>query len=158
MSTFNSMNERGTAMVELALVLPLLVMLVFGVVEFGRALYQEQVVTKSAVAAVRFLSRSYSVLDEDCTTLAGWDDQVTKAQQLALYGGEDTPLIPNMNMDDVQVSVFQKTMPSPGGVVCIVKVAIAVQFDGLFGDTMVPFTKLPSMVLNSAVDAVYIGE
>ncbi|MGI6685605.1 MAG: TadE/TadG family type IV pilus assembly protein [Bacillota bacterium] len=46
-------NCRGQAMVELALILPVLLLLVFGIVEFGRIFSTQLLVTASAREAVR---------------------------------------------------------------------------------------------------------
>jgi len=46
-------NSSGQAMVELALVLPVLLLLVFGIVEFGRIFSTQLLVTSSAREAVR---------------------------------------------------------------------------------------------------------
>ena len=48
---------RGTAAVELALILPLILLLLFGVFEIGRLLTDFQTVTKSVRDAARFLAR-----------------------------------------------------------------------------------------------------
>ncbi len=47
---------RGVAALELALVLPILLTTVFGITEFGRAMYQYDALTKSARAAARYLA------------------------------------------------------------------------------------------------------
>jgi Flp pilus assembly protein TadG len=49
-------TERGAAIVEMALILPLLIMLVFGIVEFGRAYNTKVTLTHSAREAVRVLA------------------------------------------------------------------------------------------------------
>jgi Flp pilus assembly protein TadG len=49
-------TQRGVALVEFALILPLLLVLTFTTTEFGRALYEYQSVTKSVRAAARYLS------------------------------------------------------------------------------------------------------
>ena len=49
-------RDRGSAVVEMALVLPLLVMLVFGIVEFGRAYNTKVTLTHSARESVRVLA------------------------------------------------------------------------------------------------------
>lgn len=49
-------REAGNAIVEMALVLPLLVMLAFGVVEFGRAYNAQITVTHAAREGVRVLA------------------------------------------------------------------------------------------------------
>jgi Flp pilus assembly protein TadG len=56
--TFN--RERGAAMVEFAIVLPLLVTLVFGIIEFGRA-YNAQI---SLTHAAREGAREYAITQD----------------------------------------------------------------------------------------------
>ena len=46
-------NRRGTALVEMALVLPIFLMIVLGVIEFGRAMMVSQVVTNAAREGAR---------------------------------------------------------------------------------------------------------
>ena len=48
-----SRSRRGQAAVELALVLPLLLVVIFGAVEFGTAMYDKQVVTNASREAAR---------------------------------------------------------------------------------------------------------
>jgi Flp pilus assembly protein TadG len=47
-------GERGTSVLELALVLPVLLMLVFGTVDFGRAVYVKNALANSARDAARY--------------------------------------------------------------------------------------------------------
>lgn len=49
-------GERGNTIVEMALVLPILVLLVFGVVEFGRAYNAQATLTHAAREGVRVLA------------------------------------------------------------------------------------------------------
>ena len=46
-------SRRGQSAVELALVLPLLMVVIFGAVEFGTAMYDKQVVTNASREAAR---------------------------------------------------------------------------------------------------------
>ncbi|MBU0517106.1 MAG: pilus assembly protein [Proteobacteria bacterium] len=46
-------DERGVAAVEFALILPLLLILMFGIVEFGLAWYSKQVVTNASREGAR---------------------------------------------------------------------------------------------------------
>lgn len=46
-------NRRGAAVVEMAMVLPIFVMIVLGIVEFGRAMMVGQMVTNAAREATR---------------------------------------------------------------------------------------------------------
>jgi Flp pilus assembly protein TadG len=56
-------RRRGQAMVEFALVLPILLVLLIGIVEFGRAWNEHQVIT----AAAREAARKAAISDEDVT-------------------------------------------------------------------------------------------
>ena len=49
-------KQNGVALVEFALILPLLLLLTFITTEFGRAVYQYNTITKSVRDAVRYLS------------------------------------------------------------------------------------------------------
>ncbi|MDP2624302.1 MAG: pilus assembly protein [Actinomycetota bacterium] len=49
-------NDRGAALVEMALLLPILVLLLFGIVEFGRAYNAKITLTHATREAVRVLS------------------------------------------------------------------------------------------------------
>jgi Flp pilus assembly protein TadG len=51
-----SKKERGLAAVEFAILLPLLLAILFGITEFGRAIYTYNTLAKSARAAARYLS------------------------------------------------------------------------------------------------------
>ncbi len=51
--TLRKVDEEGTAAVELAVILPLLVMLVFGIIEFGRYYNATITVTHASREAVR---------------------------------------------------------------------------------------------------------
>lgn len=47
-------SERGSALVEFALILPLLVLLLFGIIEFGLLLYNQQVLTNASREGARY--------------------------------------------------------------------------------------------------------
>ena len=47
-------REEGSALVEFALILPLLVLLLFGVIEFGLLLYNQQVITNASREGARY--------------------------------------------------------------------------------------------------------
>jgi Flp pilus assembly protein TadG len=51
-------SERGAAAVEFALLLPLLVLLVFGIIDFGRAINAQITITQAAREGARALSLS----------------------------------------------------------------------------------------------------
>ena len=47
-------GQRGVAMVEFAIVLPLLLILMFGLIEFGLVLYNKQVITNASREGARY--------------------------------------------------------------------------------------------------------
>jgi Flp pilus assembly protein TadG len=88
-------RQRGIAAVELGILLTLLTTMVFGITEFGRAMYQYDTLTKSARAASRFLS----VYDASDAVVR------TRAACIAVFGTPGctgAPLIPNLTTANVQ--------------------------------------------------------
>ena len=51
---------RGTAAIEFAIVLPLLLAIVFGIIEFGAVLYNQAVITNASREAARFSAAFYT--------------------------------------------------------------------------------------------------
>ena len=91
-------NERGSALIEASIVLPLLLALVGGVLEFSFFFYQEQLITVGVRDAARYLA-----LTADPTSAT---NQVG-AMNLAVAGsiGGGTPRVPGWNIADVSVSI-----------------------------------------------------
>lgn len=95
-------RQRGVAAVELGFVLIVLVFLVFGITEIGRAVYQYEALTKSARAAARYLG----------TRMATSADVQLAARCLAVYGvarapcaGDGlVPVVPGLTVANVVVS------------------------------------------------------
>jgi Flp pilus assembly protein TadG len=50
----NSRSEKGQVLIEFALVLPLLLLLLFGIIEFGRAFFQKNMTINAAREGARF--------------------------------------------------------------------------------------------------------
>lgn len=85
-------RQKGVALVELALILPLLLLLSFITTEFGRALYEYNTVTKSTRDAVRYLS------------LQTPGTHITEARNLMVYGnlaGTGSPLARGLSLANV---------------------------------------------------------
>src|SRR5690349_4726260 len=97
MRTMSSLKrQRGVAMIELAISLTLLMTLVFGITEFGRAMFLYDTLAKSARDAARFLA----VRDPSA---AG---AVSDAKCMAVYGNPDctgSPLAPGLTTAMVSV-------------------------------------------------------
>ena len=85
-------RQQGTAMVEFALILPMLLILIFTVTELGRAFYQYNVLAKSVREAARYLSVRTADVDVD------------KAKNIIVYGkpsGGSTPVVPGLSLSNV---------------------------------------------------------
>ena len=72
-------NEKGQSLVEFALVVPLLLLLVIGIFEFGRAWMTQNILTGAAREAVRILAVPTG------STAAAWDraDNVLRSAGIA---------------------------------------------------------------------------
>ena len=91
--------ERGTVAVEFAMLLLPMLLLVFGVVEYGRVIYQYNTLVKSVRSAVRLMS-VYSPGDTSYSTTT------TRARCLAVYGTMDcsgSPLAPHLSTAQVYI-------------------------------------------------------
>jgi len=80
-------HQRGVAIVELALVIPFLLVMAILVAEFGRAIYQYNTLTKSVRDAARYL------------TMQTPGTHVAEAQNLVVYGttaAGSRPLAPGL--------------------------------------------------------------
>ena len=100
----NRPNQRGAAVIEFALVLPLLVLLSLTVVELGRALYQYNALAKSVRDGVRYLSMQ----------LPGTN--VEQARNLVVYGnldGTGDPLVMGLATTHVPAPTWQTAGAAP---------------------------------------------
>ena len=87
--------ERGTQLVELAIVLPVMLALFGATAEFGRFFYTYATLAKATRAAARYLT---------VEPLGGTDE---KAANLVVYGntaGTGDPLVEGLTVDDVEVT------------------------------------------------------
>jgi len=155
---------------------PLLVILVFGITEIGRALYQENTLAKAVESGARYLSRAYGVLDpascasvEDPVNGISWSTSVAHATNVVVYGNEDGnggPRLPGLDASGavtfgvrgpetitVDVGGTSQTIDA-----CVITAATAAQFNALFGDSIVPLLHLGPITLNANSEARWIGE
>ena len=96
--------QRGVAAVELALVLPVLLLLIFTTTEFGRAVYHYGVLTHSVRQAVRYLS----------TQTPG--EGVETARKLVIYGnpeGTGAPQLPGLGASQVPAPSWEYLGAAP---------------------------------------------
>ena len=127
-------QQRGAALIEFALLTPLLLTMSLMTTELGRALYEYNLVVKSTRDAVRYLS------------MQAQNTHATQAANLIVYGnlaGTGTPLARGLSLASVQAPVWQTTGTGP--LINTVTVRVSnYQFQPLvnsvFGLTLGPFT------------------
>lgn len=90
-------KQSGAVAVEMALLLPLLVLLLFGITEFGRAIYQYNALAKAVRDSARYLSQF----------APGDAARTAEARSMVLCGATDcsgkNPLVPGMSLSYVRV-------------------------------------------------------
>jgi len=92
-------SNRGTALIESAIVLPVFLMLVGGVYEFGYFFYQQQLMTTGIRDAARYLALSANPNNAA---------KQQEAMKLAVYGDVDSGTnarVPGWSTSDIAVSV-----------------------------------------------------
>jgi hypothetical protein len=97
-------RQRGVALVEFALVLPLMLLMSFIVIEYSRALYQYNTLTKSVRDAARFLS------------VQSPGSGIAQAKNLVVYGnpgGTGSPLAIGLTVSKVPNPVWQFAGTTP---------------------------------------------
>lgn len=112
MHSLSVSRQRGVAAVEFAVLLLPLLLIVFGITEFGRALYQYNIIVKTTRDAARYLSQQQ----------AGNATAAAAATCLVRYGNygycvngsgsTPTPLLPNIMAANVTVCDWTSTTPA----------------------------------------------
>jgi Flp pilus assembly protein TadG len=104
----NINDQKGTAAVEFAIILPLLVLLLFGTVEFGLLLFNQQVITNASREGARagIVSQTPRVTDGEINTIVG----NYCSTNLISFDGNNTPSITTTRSgssfsDDLTVTV-----------------------------------------------------
>lgn len=99
-------GQQGLAIVEFAIVLPLLLILLLATAEFGRALYQYNTLTKAVRDGARYLSENFYLGDSTIIN----EPRVTAAENLVRCGqtsgcNNENVLLPGLTLDDIDVGV-----------------------------------------------------
>jgi len=120
-------RQHGLAVVEFTILLPILLILLLGLTELGRALYQYSQLEKITRDTARFVVEGAASGTTGLLQLSS--AVVAEASALAVNGdGNSQPLLPGLKATDVTIS-------SLGG--ALVKVEIRYRFSPiLFGDTL----------------------
>ena len=85
------MSQNGATAVEFAIVLPLLVLLIFAMIEFGLYLFNRQVIANAAREGARYgvVAREDRRTNSQIQTVV----QNYSAQHLVTFGGTNTPTV-----------------------------------------------------------------
>jgi TadE-like protein len=89
-------GQSGQSLMEFAIVLPLLLLIAFGIIEFGRAYYQYNTLSKAIRNGARYMS--FSPYDST---------NISNAQNMVVYGqtsGGSTPVLPGLTPSMISVT------------------------------------------------------
>jgi Flp pilus assembly protein TadG len=105
-------DQRGTTLVELAIVAPMMLLLSAGVFEFGNLIHDKMLVEAGLNDGARFAARCNSQLYTDAGLAA--IDCADIATNIAVYGKAtatqtDTPRVPGWQKSDVTVTIADPT-------------------------------------------------
>jgi Flp pilus assembly protein TadG len=140
-------RQRGLAMVEFAIVSPLLLLLLYAIGEFGNMLYQYALLADAARNADRYLSSNARTDSSGVVSISSTVVDATKS--LVVYGdtagsgtpaGSRTPLLPGLATGQVTV----KTQPDAGGATDVT-VSVAYPYQSLFGGSIPRFVSAGSI-------------
>ena len=99
-----SSQERGAELLEFAVVIPILIVLCLGVIEFGRVYYTYNILAKSLRDGARYAATTR--INSDGTWVSG-DNVVSNTKNLVTYGnvgGTGTKIIPDLLASQVNVT------------------------------------------------------
>jgi Flp pilus assembly protein TadG len=108
-------RQRGVAAIEFAITVPLLLLLVLGVFEFGRIFFQYNTLTKATRDAARYLAATATLGSTDTIVIDATD--LAETQNLVVYGnpaGTGPTLLPGLAPGDVSASCFGGGTTCPG--------------------------------------------
>lgn len=104
-------DEQGVQLVEIAIVVPILLILFAAVGEFGRYFYEYSTMAKAARVGARFMATKS--IDSTQT------DWVAASKNLVVYGntaGSGTPVLPGLSASNVDVTFAGGTYNAGNGV------------------------------------------
>ena len=158
---------------EFAVVLILLVIIVFGITELGRALNQENTLAKAVNIGARYIARQPDLFypaGDGCGIKGDWSAVKQDATNLIICGQKSgcsaaNEVVPGLatdgeiKFDDPPAEKFETaTYNGETALACRFTVTATVPFQPIFGDVIVPFTDLTGFNLNARTQERYIGE
>lgn len=166
MSMFSSTSERGVAMVEFSVILPLLLMIFLGIAELGRALLFYQRLTEVVETGARYAARANGAVDDtDCSALTSWPSVIADTENVVIFGrvaGGSPPVVPGLDsadpaVADVEVNLVSRAVTGVGDV-CVVQVVARVKYTGIFGTQLIPLLGIAQPTLTAQSEERYVGE
>lgn len=162
-------GQHGAALLEFAVLLPLLVILLFGMVEFGRALLQENTLTKAVTTGARYLARSPNLMTgpPHCDPDTGWATAVAQAEALIESGNAGTGSVILPGLDSAGAITFSGTWRNESVAVasttqyinvCVIEVQASTPFVSMSGGSLVPFFQVGPINLIARAEERYLGE
>jgi Flp pilus assembly protein TadG len=122
-------SQKGQSLVEMALVSLIFFFLLFGILEFGRALWTYNTIVQSTREAARWAVANAKVTSYDSGTGVYVIDStdLTSVKNIAVYGytTAGTPLAPGLTTSLVNVSIVAQDKDSAGAAINS-KVSVAV--------------------------------
>jgi Flp pilus assembly protein TadG len=101
-------RQRGLAMVEFALTVPVLLLLTFATFEFGNFLIEYNTLNDGVRNAARYVAgAALAGTDDVLVTGSAWTTLVAQGTNLAVYGnlaGSGTALLPSLRGSDITVT------------------------------------------------------
>jgi len=156
-------------MVELAIVIIPLVMIVFGITELGRALYQDNSLTKAVNIGARYIARQPDLLyppyaeNNPCGVADSgrWSNVQGEAKNLIICGRRDCsgeePVVPGLVEDHITIGTPELVTGYGGSPACVIEVSARTPFSPIFGDVVIPFTSVGLFDLTARTEERYIG-
>ena len=137
-------QERGQSLLEFAMVLPILLLLAIGTIEFGRAYYQYNTLSKAVRQGARYMSmHAYTSAEQ------------TIAQRMAIYGnaaGTGSPCLPGLTTSNIVIT------PRNGGTTLAAPPEwVKVSVTGYTFQSMFPMIVPISASLTPGVEMRYVG-
>lgn len=147
-------RQRGLAVIEFTIALPLIVLIALAVTELGRGLYQYNTLTKAVRDGARYLS---DVAIGPLGTISTGPHE-TAVKNLVVYGdsgGGSTPVLPGLATSDVSVSTVTVTLPGGGITPNHVEVSATYTFTPLFPAlSALGYSMVPSMTASATERAL----
>lgn len=140
-------SRGGSAAVETALTIPVLILMFAGITEVGRGLYQAAAIEKGLRAGALFLARSELPITQQTR-----DDAVT----LVKTGGTANYLVSGWAKQGASVAINVTNFVVDGQAVPVFSLSATVPFDPLLAG-LIPGLDLGAMNIRLSHEQVYIG-